>query len=116
MGVWEQSPARGHPNLDGGGSATAFSAVSGSRWVLQGGAIGWQNMAAIATISLIELDTTNSGVIFTFVASLSNGIANFFLGEHGMQASSSYSSRLVMNAGAVAGTITGMFTGYYTGK
>jgi hypothetical protein len=73
-------------------------------------------MAAIATISLMELDTTNSSVLWTFVASLSNGATHFFLGEHGLQASSSYSSRLLLNAGAVAGTISGMFCGYYTGQ
>ena len=116
MGVWEQSPARGKVNLDGGGSATAFASMAQARWVLQAGAVGWQNILNSCAISLMEIDNaTSSGIMFTFMASTTSGFCSFNLGEHGIQASSLTPSRMVFNVGGVAGTYTGMFSGYYTG-
>jgi hypothetical protein len=117
MGVWEQNPVRARLKLDGGGSSTAFASVSSARWCLQGGAIGWANILNAATISLYEIDAaTSSAPFFVFKATGTNGFCSFYLGDHGIQASSSYESRMVLNVGAVAGTYSAMFTGYYTGK
>jgi hypothetical protein len=113
MEVWQQQPARARLKNDGAASATAFAAVAGSRWVLVGGAIGWSN-AGSCTISLYEIDTTNSAPFFVFQTSATNGFYSFFLGDVGIQASSSYSSRMAFNTG-VAGTFSAMFTGYYVG-
>jgi hypothetical protein len=114
MGVWEQNPARARIKIDGGGSATAFGAVAGARWVLQGAAFGWRNAASSITVCLMEHDSTNSTTFLCFATSATNGFQSFFLGEHGIQASSSYSSRMALNVGAITGTFTALFTGYYT--
>jgi len=114
MGVWQQLPARARVKIDGAASATAFSAVSGACWVLQAFALGWSNAVNSCTISLYEIDTTNSAPFFVMQTSTTNGALSIFLGEHGIQASSSYSSRMVFNTGAT-GTWSGLFSGYYTG-
>ena len=115
MGVWEQNPARARLKIDGGGSSTAFSAVVGARWVLQAGVFAWANLLNSCTITLYEFNATNSSAFFTFMASATSGFRSYNLGEHGIQASSSYSSRMVFNTGAVTGTVCGLFSGYYTG-
>lgn len=114
MGIWSQSPARARLKVDGAASATAFAALSQARWVLQAGVIGWANVLTSATVSLYEIDSTNSAAFFVFMTSATSGMYDFNLGDHGIQASSSYSSRMVFNTG-VAGTYSAMFTGYYTG-
>jgi len=114
MSVWGQAPARGRVKIDGAASATAFAAQSSSRWVLQAFTIGWSQALTSCTISLYEIDSTNSAPFFVFQTSATSGMRSFYLGDHGIQASSSYSSRMVMNTG-VAGTWCGLFSGYYVG-
>jgi hypothetical protein len=115
MGVWEQNPARARLKIDGGGSSTAFASTSGARWVLQAGVFAWANLLNSCTITLYEFNATNSSAFFTFMTSATSGFYSYYLGDHGIQASSSYSSRMVFNTGAITGTVCGMFSGYYTG-
>ena len=114
MDPLKQMPARARLKVDGAGSVTAFAAVTGARWVLQAGVIGWSN-AASCTISLYETDSTNTAPFFVFQTSATNGLYAFNLGDIGIPASSSYTSRMVFNTGA-AGTFSAMFTGYYVGQ
>jgi hypothetical protein len=115
MNPWQQNPATVRLKIDGAASATAFAAVTGARWVLQAGAIGWSNAVNSCTISLYEIDSTNSAPFFVFQTSATNGLYSFYLGDIGIQASSSYTSRMVLNTGAL-GTWSAMFTGYYVGQ
>lgn len=116
MGVWEQNPARGRCNIDGAASSTAFPSVSFARWVCQGGAIGWANAATACVLSLYEIDdATSSAAFFVFRTTATSGFYSFFLGDNGVQASSTYASRMVFNASGTTGTFTGMFSGYYVG-
>lgn len=114
MGVWEQTPARARVKLTGAGSTTAFVSVTGAAWVLTHGVIGWTQALNSCTISLYEINATNSSPFFVFQTSTTCGLFSFCLGDHGIQASSSYSSRMVFNVG-VAGTYSAMFSGYYVG-
>jgi hypothetical protein len=114
MGVWEQNPARARVKLTAAGSVTAFASLTQAAWVLQAGVIGWANAVNSCTISLYEINATNSSPFFVFMTSATSGFYNFSLGEHGVQASSSYASRMIFNVGQ-AGTYSGMFSGYYTG-
>lgn len=114
MGVWEQNPARARVKMTAAGSTTAFGSLTGAAWVLQGGAIGWVNAVNSCTISLYEINATNSTPFFVFSTSATSGFFSFYLGDHGIQASSSYASRMVFNVGQ-AGTYSAMLSGYYTG-
>lgn len=107
--------ANGKPKIDGGGSATAFAAVAGARWNLCNGTYFWANMDTSATVSVYEIDSSNSTVIVTFMTSATTGIYSTEFGDHGFQASQT-NTRLMFNTGAVAGTIGGIFTGFYTGS
>ena len=114
MNIGNQNRLQARINQDGAGSATAFAAITGGRWVLVGGMIGWSN-APSTTIGLYEIDSTNSGCFLQFQTSATNGAYSFFFGPIGIQASSSYSSRMVFNSGQ-AGTWTALFSGYSTGQ
>jgi hypothetical protein len=115
MNILNFPPARGKANIDGGGSATAFSAVTGARWVLTHGFISWANVTSSVTVSLYEIDAANSGVLSLFMVSTTSGFININLGEIGVQASTT-GTRLMFNTGAIAATIAGLFAGYYTGS
>jgi hypothetical protein len=110
-----QSPARGRVYLDGGGSATAFAATTGNRWVLTHAALAYSQMVPSATVALYEIDGTNSNVIWQGNVSATVGSFAINLGLVGNQASAT-ATRLMVYAAAVAGTITGLFAGYYTGS
>lgn len=116
MDAFSNNPFSTHVNIDGGGSATAFAAITGGRWHMQAFSIGYQNMTSSVTISFLEIDSTNSGIIWTAQVSGTGGTLNHYLGEWGYMASSSFSSRLVFNMGGTAGTMTGIFTGFSTGQ
>lgn len=115
MSVWDQSPARGRVKIDGAASATAFAAQTGSRWVLQAFTLGWSTAVNSCTISLYEIDSTNSAAFFVMMTSATSGMRTFFMGDTGIEASSSYTSRMVFNTGAT-GTWSGLFSGYYKGQ
>lgn len=115
MDPWQQNPATARVKIDGAASATAFAAVSGARWVLQAGAIGWSNAVNSCTISLYEIDSTNSAPFFVMQTSATNGFFSFYMGPIGVPASSTYTSRMVFNTGQT-GTWSAMFTGYYVGQ
>jgi hypothetical protein len=110
-----QNPARGRVFIDGGGSATAFAGVAGSRWVLTNGFIAWQNVVASVTFLLYEIDSTNSNPFIQLTMSTTGGFCSMELGDVGNQASTT-GTRLMMNTGAVVGTFTAVFSGYYTGS
>jgi hypothetical protein len=110
-----QNPARGKVYIDGGGSATAFVAQTGGRWVLTHAAMAYSQMVASATIALYEINSTDSNVIWQGNISATVGFANINLGDVGCQASAT-GTRLMMYTAAVAGTFTGIFAGYYTGN
>lgn len=97
--------------IDGGGSATIFAADTSYRWNLVGFGIGWANMTNSATVSLMEIDSTNSGVMLRFQTSTTSGFVSMYLGECGEQASAG-ATRLILNLPTLAGTFTGVFTGY----
>jgi hypothetical protein len=114
MDVFQYTPARGRVKIDGGGSATAFGLIAGARWVLTAAAIFWANLTSSVTVSLYDIDSTNSSQFVQFMASSTNGFCQMALEDTGIQASAT-GTRLVFNTGAVAGTFTALFTGYYTG-
>jgi len=113
MDIMMQNPAFARINQDGAGSVSAFAAVGSSRWVLTGMALGWST-AASCTISLYEIDSTNSAAFFVMMTSATSGFRAFNFAPLGIPASSSYTSKMVFNVGA-AGTFSAMFTGYYIG-
>jgi len=115
MDVGAYSPLSARLKLDGGGSSTAFASATGSRWNLKAGLIGWANLDTSTTLSFYEFNATNSALFFTFMATCTNGIFNFAFPDFGIQASSSYASRMVFNVGTVGGTVCGLFVGYQTG-
>ena len=106
--------ARGVAATDGGGSATLFSALTGGRWNVMNGTISFVNMVNSCTISLYELDSTDSARIVDFMSSATSGSFIFQAGPIGIAASVT-SSRFVLITGAVTGTICAVFSGYYTG-
>jgi len=110
-----QSPARGRVFIDGGGSATAFAGVAGSRWVLTQGFVAWQNVIASVTFALYEINDSQSNAFIQLVMSTTGGFCNFDMGDVGNQASTT-GTRLIVNTGSVVGTFTGIFAGYYTGS
>lgn len=116
MDTGNHSPLRARLKIDGGGSSTAFASATGSRWVWTAGNITWANLDTSCTFSLYEFNATNSAQFWQFLATATNGIVNIEFGDIGIQASSSYSSRMVFNTGAVAGTVCGLFVGYQTGS
>lgn len=115
MDVGAYSPLNARVKIDGGGSSTVFGSATGSRWNLKSALVGWSNLDTSVTISLYEFNATNSTQFFQFMATATHGIVDFAFPDFGVQASSSYASRLVFNVGAVAGTVCGLFVGYQTG-
>lgn len=107
-------PARGRARIDGGGSATIFSATSGGKWVCQTGMVGWQNAATSITVALYEIDATNSAVVFSFSTSATSGLQQVYFGEMGQLASVT-NTRMILNTGAITGSVWGAFSGYYQG-
>jgi len=98
--------------IDGGGSATITAMAAAQKWNLYAGVIGWSLASQSATVSLYEIDNTNSSAFFRFTTSTTNGLYSFFVGG---VAASSTNTRLMLNVGGGAGTFTGMFTGWTTG-
>ena len=116
MDVGAYSPLSTRTKFDGGGSSTAFASATGSRWNLKSALITWANLDTSTTMSFYEFNATNSVVFLTFMATCTHGIVTFSFPDFGIQASSSYASRMVFNVGSVAGTVCGLFVGFQTGS
>lgn len=115
MDVGAYSPLCARTKTDGGGSSTAFASATGSRWNLKSAVISWANLESSTTMSFYEFNATNSTLFFTFMATCTHGLVTFAFPDFGIQASSSYASRMVFNVGTVLGTVCGLFVGYQTG-
>lgn len=115
MDVGAYSPLTARLKFDGGGSSTAFASATGSRWNLKSGLITWANLDTSTTLSFYEFNATNSALFLTMMATATHGFVTFAFPDFGVQASSSYASRMVFNVGSVAGTVCGLFVGFQTG-
>lgn len=96
------------------GSATVFAAIDNARWNLVGGYVAWRTLTTGAGCFLLEQDATATGNTWFVQASATSGNTHFFVGDIGVQSSSS-NSRLAFSVDS-SGTVIGMFTGYYTGN
>lgn len=114
MNIYQFPRAFGKVAVDGGGSATVFSSLAGGRWNLLAGELGYANLANSCTVSLYEIDSSQSSVYFRTMTSATSGVIHFNYGPIGVQASAT-TSRLVMEIGTYAGTFNGVFSGYYVG-
>lgn len=115
MDIYQLPRAFGRVNVDGGGSATALPSQTGGRWNFLAGELGYANLANSCTVSLYEIDSSQSSVYFRTMTSATSGVLHFNLGPYGVPASVT-SSRLVLEIGTYAGTFNGVFSGYYTGS
>lgn len=115
MDISAYSPLSARLKTDGGGSSTAFASATGSRWNLKAGFISWANLDTSTTLSLYEFNATNSALFLTMMATCTHGSVMINFSDFGIQASSSYASRMVFNVGSVGGTVCGLFVGYQTG-
>jgi hypothetical protein len=116
MGIFQQDPLRYRGRLDGSNSATAFASVTGTRWVLTGGHIGWANISVSAMFTLKETWDSASSVFFRYNVSTTNGCDSFYLGPVGIQASEPYSGLMVdIDDTTACGSYSIAFTGYRTG-
>jgi hypothetical protein len=79
------------------------------------GFISWANLLSTVTVSLFEMDASQSAVFMTLMVSATSGYVPIVLGDVGFQASVA-ASRMFINTGPIAGTFTAFFSGYYTGS
>lgn len=116
MGVFQQEPLRYRGQLDGSASAAVFSSITGTRWVLTNGNIGWANISVSAMFSFIETWDSVSTVFFRYNASTTNGCDSFDLGPVGIQASDTCSGfKFAVDNTTAVGSYSIAFTGYRTG-
>jgi hypothetical protein len=107
-----QAPALYRGLLDTSVSAICFASITGTRWNLTGGWIGWTNVSGSATFQFAEGPTQTA--FFQFGVSTSQGFAKFNLGT-GIQASDTGTSFRFYTGSSESGSYSVMFTGYYTG-
>lgn len=115
MNIYQFPRAFGKVAVDGGGSATVFSALAGGRWNLLAGELGYTSLLNSCTVSLYEIDSSQSSVYFRTMTSATSGVLHFNYGPIGAQASAT-TSRLVIEIGTYVGSFHGAFSGYYVGS
>lgn len=94
-----------------GESATLITMTAGQKWVLDCFTFGWCSMVDSTTMSLYEIDATNSSVYFSTMLSATSGFGSLYFG--GALASAT-NTRLVVNTGATL-SLWGVGTGWTLG-
>ena len=120
MGVFHQEPLRYRGVLDGSNSATVFSSVTGTRWVLTGGFVSFAQASGVSQFSLIETYDSDSSSFFQWDASLTSDSFFFDLGPVGVQGTITTTLpsglKIAIDVGATGtGSYSCMFSGYRTG-
>jgi hypothetical protein len=118
--VFQQAPLRYYGVLDGSNSATVFASATGTRWVLTGGFIAFQNASGLSCFQLIETYDSASSVFFNWDASITSNSFSFNLGPHGIQADQTTTTpsglKIAIDVSCTGtGSYSCIFTGYRTG-
>ena len=118
--VYHQAPLRYYGVLDGSNSATVFASVTGTRWVLTNGFIGFQNASGVSNFSLVETYDSASSIFFNWNASNTSDNFAFNLGVHGIQANLTTTTpsglKIIIDVSNTSGSYSCMFSGYRTGS
>lgn len=120
MAVFHQAPLRYRGLLDGSTSATVFPSVTGTRWVLTGGAVCFGQASGVSQFSLIETYDSASDAFFQWNASITSDSFRFNLGPMGVQGTITNTQpsglKFAVDVGATGtGSYSVVFTGYRTG-
>jgi hypothetical protein len=118
--VFHQVPLRYRGVLDGSNSATVFASVTGTRWVLTNGFIGFQNASGVSNFSLIETYDSASSIFFNWNASNTSDNFAFNLGSVGVQGTITTTLpsglKIAIDCSCTGtGSYTVVFSGYRTG-
>lgn len=117
--VFHQEPLRYYGVLDGSNSATVFASVTGTRWVLTNGFIGFQNASGVSNFQLLETYDSASSIFFNWDASNTSDSFAFHLGAVGVQAELTTTQpsglKIIIDVSNTSGSYSCMFSGYRTG-